>query len=95
VDLASLYDNKVTLTVEGKPIANGALVIVNDRYGVKIDEVFAQNEIKNKSNPNESAEEKEEIPPPEESEEETQAPKEGSEDEEFDYSDFELEDENI
>ena len=41
VDLASLYDNKVTLKVEDKSIASGQLVIVNDRYGVKIDEVIA------------------------------------------------------
>jgi len=44
VDLASLYDNKVTLRVEGKDIAKGSLVIVNDRYGVKIDEIIAKNE---------------------------------------------------
>jgi flagellar motor switch/type III secretory pathway protein FliN len=41
VDLASLYKNNVTLKVEGKPIANGSLVIVNDRYGVKIKNVIA------------------------------------------------------
>ena len=41
VDLTSIYDNKVTLSVEDKPIARGELVIVNDRYGVKIDEVIA------------------------------------------------------
>ena len=42
VDLTSLYDNNVTLKVEGKPIASGSLVIVNDRYGVKINNVIAQ-----------------------------------------------------
>ena len=31
VDLTSIYDNKVTLSVEDKPIARGELVIVNDR----------------------------------------------------------------
>jgi flagellar motor switch protein FliN/FliY len=36
VDIASVYDNNVTLSVEGKTIAIGELVIVNDRYGVKI-----------------------------------------------------------
>ncbi len=41
VDLTSLYENKVTLRVEGKDIATGSLVIVNDRYGVKIDNVIA------------------------------------------------------
>ncbi len=41
VDVASVYDNNVTLSVEGKTIAMGELVIVNDRYGVKIKEVIA------------------------------------------------------
>ena len=41
VDLASLYKNNVTLKVEGKPVAEGSLVIVNDRYGVKIKNVIA------------------------------------------------------
>ena len=42
VDLASLYDNNVTLKVEDKSIASGNLVIVNDRYGVKINRVIAE-----------------------------------------------------
>ena len=41
VDLVSIYNNRVTLTVEDKPIASGELVIVNDKYGVKITEVHA------------------------------------------------------
>jgi len=41
VDLASLYDNNVTLKVEDKPIASGTLCIINDRYGVKINNVIA------------------------------------------------------
>ena len=41
VDLASLYENNVTLKVEDKSIASGSLVIVNDRYGVKINKVIA------------------------------------------------------
>lgn len=41
VDLVSVYKNRVTLTVEDKPIASGELVIVNDKYGVKITEVHA------------------------------------------------------
>lgn len=41
VDLTSIYQNRVTLTVEDKPIASGELVIINDKYGVKITEVHA------------------------------------------------------
>ena len=36
VDLCSVYDNKISLKVGGKLVANGELVIINDRFGVKI-----------------------------------------------------------
>ena len=39
VDLCSVYDNKVSLKVGGKMIALGELVIVNDRFGVRIEKV--------------------------------------------------------
>lgn len=48
VDLTSLYNNNVTLKVEGKPIASGSLVIVNDRYGVKINQVLTPDTQKSK-----------------------------------------------
>ena len=104
MDIASLYDNKVTLKVEGKPVASGSLVIINDKYGVKIENVISQdgtpapeaasdNQIQNDDS-GEMFEEQEEF--------EEQEPEEGAEEggeeggeEEFDYSDFELEDENI
>ena len=47
VDLASVYNNKITLKVEDKVIATGELVIVNDRYGVKIENIFTEEEGKN------------------------------------------------
>ncbi len=102
VDLTSLYDNNVTLKVEGKPIASGNLVIVNDRYGVKINQVIAKgtpvasegeegaadgaddgssggNMSYNDNNASDNA-----------------APSGGGGgDEEFDYSDFDLEDDNL
>ena len=104
VDLTSLYDNNVTLKVEGNPIASGNLVIVNDRYGVKINQILT-NDAKQEKAPaaaeTENAEESysnegEYEENSEENEEEyNESSEEGSEDEEFDYSDFELEDENI
>lgn len=91
VDLTSIYDNKVTLSVEGKPIAKGELVIVNDRYGVKVDELVA------KSGKGAAVAQTEDFAAPEDfdtGESFTPAPA-AAEEEEFDYSDFELEDEDI
>ena len=103
VDLTSIYDNKVTLSVEDKPIARGELVIVNDRYGVKIEEVIAQMPAKTVSSEapaqqegfedefNESLDENvQQTPAPQ-----AQGEQPASEEDEFDYSDFELEDEDI
>ena len=98
VDLTSIYDNKVTLKVEDKTIARGELVIINDRYGVKISEVVAQQ--KGSAEPVAAA-------PDEFSGSESFAagepavaaeeeiPAADQQDEEFDYSDFELDDEDI
>ena len=104
VDLTSLYDNNVTLKVEGKPIASGSLVIVNDRYGVKINNVIADSgdsAMPRAARPQaEENYETEEGGNYEEEQVAQQAPQTeeqfaDNEDEEFDYSDFELEDENI
>lgn len=94
VDLTSIYNNRVTLSVEDKPIARGELVIVNDRYGVKIDEVIAINRQKEEpvSETQEEVNLSEENAPVVE-EELPQQP--ADEEDEFDYSDFELEDEDI
>ena len=43
VDLCSVYDNKVSLKVGGKTVAAGELVIINDRFGVRIENVNASN----------------------------------------------------
>ena len=98
VDSTSLYDNNVTLKVEGKPIASGNLVIVNDRYGVKINNIIAKGQ-PNSATTEDSETENVEY---EETENNTEiannqySENEGEEEEEdFDYSDFELEDENL
>ena len=102
VDLTSIYDNKVTLSVENKPIAKGELVIVNDRYGVKIEEVIAQTNSNDgkELQPAQQDNFDDEFKPFDENDSETQMPQatEGNnnnEEDEFDYSDFELEDEDI
>ncbi len=101
VDLTSLYDNNVTLKVEGKSIASGSLVIVNDRYGVKINNVIADGggSVQPRKTNENRQEESEEEQQQNEVEQNTQNEEEHfdneNSEEEFDYSDFELEDENI
>ena len=107
LDLTSIYDNKVTLSVENKPIAKGELVIINDRYGVKISEVAQENagedgglqtvreqpEVTTDANfdDDEIMQENNET-----YEQPANYPQENEgNDEDFDYSDFELEDEDI
>lgn len=88
VDISSVYNNKISLKVENKIIAKGELVIINDRYGVRVDEVFASER--------EEAEQITQAPVQEEGLEEH--PVEAAEnvaEEEFDYSDFELDDQDI
>ena len=99
VDLTSLYDNKITLSVEDKPIARGELVIVNDRYGVKVDEVLAvkapQEQIAQETEGGEYQQEYSQGPIPQDMPQGEAPQAGGDEEEEFDYSDFELEDEDI
>ena len=40
IDVAPIAQNKILLNVEGKQIAAGELVIIGDKYGVKITEVY-------------------------------------------------------
>lgn len=90
LDLNSVYDNKISLKVENKTIAKGELVIINDRYGVRIDEVFASEKSQAgqiTQDPIETIEEGLSQEPAILENENT--------DEEFDYSDFELDDQDI
>ncbi len=112
VDVAALYDNKVTLRVENKVIGHGELVIINDRYGVKITEIVDEEEVEEEESytpqPKKAAEQPvpaapgTEAPAPAAPQQEAvpsgpvpPADTAATDDEEFDYSDFELEDEDI
>lgn len=44
IDLGPIFDNKISLLVENKVVAKGELVIINDKYGVKIDEVYSSHQ---------------------------------------------------
>ena len=85
VDISSVYNNKISLKVGDKTVAKGELVIVNDRFGVKIDtinsnkEVHASHEAAYQENYNDNA-----------------AEQQGEEQsEELDYSDFELDGQDV
>ncbi len=114
IDVGSVYDNKIKLRVENQVIAAGELVILNDRYGVRIDSVKKSKEepvkpvaaaapvkepkaeqpkkpaaAKPAAKPASAAAKKPVKPAPAQN----QPKAEG--DENFDYSDFEIEDESI
>lgn len=106
VDIGSVYNNNITLKVEEKTIATGELVIVNDRYGVKINHIFA--DAPSAPEPQPMPEMQPEMPIPDSDVEMHQdemagepmqemgdMPQDGQGDEDFDYSDFELDDEDI
>lgn len=91
LDLSSVYDNKISLKVENKTIATGELVIINDRYGVRIDEVFASE----KNRAEDINHTSDEIIEEQEPQQQFEQPMTEVGDEEFDYSDFELDDQDI
>ena len=107
VDIGSVYDNKIDLKVEDKIVASGELVIINDRYGVKINHIFTEEKNLASQNVEEAQHERqiEEVPAQEESYSEEQQPQEIQEppaqhgdelnEEDFDYSDFDVDEEDI
>lgn len=105
IDVAALYDNKVTLRVENKVVGHGELVIINDRYGVKIIDIAEGSDEETPQEPFAPKQDNSQVPAidmdDEESEHQeapqqnTPADSENGDEEEFDYSDFELEDEDI
>lgn len=102
VDIAALYDNKITLRVENKVIGHGELVIINDRYGVKISDIVekGQQDVEDmqaaaQSTPQAAVQQTYNEPVPTTPDEPMPAAESADEEDEFDYSDFELEDEDI
>ena len=98
VDISSVYNNKVSLKVGDKIIARGELVIINDRYGVKISNVTAEdimagaplsvadvNPVSPDTQPVQSA-----VQNPSAQNSQPQAAPAGGGGDDFDYSDFDL-----
>ena len=86
VDLADVYKNDITLKVENNAIAKGELVIIDDKYGVLIKEIFTE-ESKEETE-NQVAEATETTPT-------TSETAKDSGDEDFDLDDFDIDDEDL
>lgn len=101
VDIGSVYDNKIDLKVEDKIVASGELVIINDRYGVKINQIFTEEKKQASVSVQDSQVDYQEYEEPVEEEYDEQSyeetPMENSEveDEDFDYSDFDVDEDDI
>ena len=100
IDVGSVYENKIKLRVENQVVATGELIILNDRYGVKVNEVKKAKDLAsgeaNERTPISAAENKAPAPARKPASKPAGAEKQAPEgDENFDYSDFEIEDESI
>ncbi len=104
VDLGSVFDNEISLFVEDKKVAKGELIIINDRYAVRLNEVLSSKmkeniEVQAKTTPNPAAKPAVNVPPKgvATNKPAAKAPLKSpqaakpkvAEDEQFDYSDFE------
>ena len=49
IDLGSIFNNEISLLVEDKTVAKGELVIINDKYAVKINEIISDEQNKQKA----------------------------------------------
>jgi len=94
VDLGSVFENEISLFVENKKVAKGELVIINDKYAVRLNEVLSSNVNKSTTEPAQVQEKKPQqqataqaVQKPQEAPQ--QRPRVQVQDEEFDYSDFE------
>jgi flagellar motor switch/type III secretory pathway protein FliN len=93
IDVAPIVQNEILLHVEGKKIASGELVVIGDRFGVKVTKIYKENAkqedfvagLKKKSAAKASL--KDEL------DEFKTGSESDSVDDDFDYSAFEIEDE--
>ena len=106
VDLASVYQNKITLKVEDSKIAEGELVIIGDRYGVRLSAVYNQEEAPEaketktaagagvkpsaKADKTEKNKTQKDKEPQKKTKADTAPVKDGNTDEDFDLDDFDI-----
>lgn len=92
VDVGSIYENKVFLKVENKPVASGELIIINDKYAVRVDEVFTDKPTAQQNQaPTPTPQQK--RPQPAAAPQQNQQPAANNDD--FNYDNFDIEDEDI
>ena len=100
VDVAPIAQNKLFINVEGKQVAAGELVIVGDKYGVKITEVYNDAKVVEdepavtvSSQPSEDsrAHERHENADDDEYSDENDHEQDEIDDSDFDFSDYEIE----
>ena len=107
VEIADVFKNKINLYVENKIIANGELVIINDKYGIKINELYSTSSGKDdkdtngeNTNVNNQSDEENKLQYDDSSSDDNNSENEqekdvNNDDENFDYSDFDVDDEDI
>ncbi len=97
IDVGSVYDNKIRLRVENQVVATGELVILNDRYGVRVENVLKTKDKKAAVNTPEGEKQAQKNDAPQKGKQKKPQAPQGAKagDENFDYSDFEIEDESI
>lgn len=106
VDIGSIYNNRIDLKVENKIVASGELVIINDRYGVQIKQVFTENPIdevpllEQSEQYEETPEEQENLQAgydemPQDSQYEEEPMMQQDDEEDFDYSNFDVDDDDL
>ncbi len=105
IDLGSIFDNEISLFVEDRKVAKGELIIINDRYAVRLNEVLSTNTNKVAAEPKPQAQAKPQAqkpqahaqpkaqaqpkPQPQQEKPQPRPRVQVGDDEEFDYSDFE------
>lgn len=108
VDLGSVFDNEISLFVEDRKVAKGELIIINDRYAVRLSEILNSNtqktpisanvniapsqakpQLKPQVKPQPAQSHQPKIQQPQAKPQSKPIASAKSEDEEFDYSDFE------
>ncbi len=98
VDVGTIYENKIYLKVENKPIAKGELIIINDKYAVRVDEVFtdAPKQEQQAAQPVPTPQRQNSVPQQQKANQQEESSKVQQQNgDDFNYDNFDIEDEDI